>query len=87
MGHGCVVFGYLVTILGCPRLPVIAKLLLRFSALQPVETHVHSFGTQWGDGIVDDSEGRGVVNLHWNRWFWMSHCDERMAGGGWLCVN
>ena len=56
--------GYVVTIVGRPRSPVMAKLLLQFSASQPVETHVHVFGPPWGDGVVDDSKGRGVVGLY-----------------------
>ena len=40
-----------------------AKLLLVFSESQPVETHAHGFGPPWGNGVVDDSEGRGVVGL------------------------
>ena len=63
MVHICVVFSYVVTIVGWPRLPVMAKLLLVFSESQPVETHAHGFGPPWGNGVVDNSEGRGVVGL------------------------
>ena len=59
-----VVFYYVVTIVGRPRSPVMAKLLFRFSASQPVETHVHGFGLPWGNGVIDKSEGRGVFSLH-----------------------
>ena len=57
-----------------------AKLLLQFSASQPVETHFHGFGQPWGDVVVDNFEGRGVVSLHWHRWLRMSHRDEQVAG-------
>ena len=57
-------FSYTVIIVGQPRLPVMAKVLLQFSASQPVETHVHGLGLPWSDGVVDDSEGRSVVSLH-----------------------
>ena len=46
-----------------------------------METHAHGFGPPWGDGVVDNSEGRGVVGLNWHRWLRMSHHDECVAGG------
>ena len=81
MVHRCVIFSYVVTIVGWPRSPVMTKLLLRFSALQPVEMNAHSFGLPWGDGVVDNSKGRGVFGLHWCRWTKMSHRDKRVTGG------
>ena len=64
---GCMVYSYVVTIINRPRSPVMAKLLLRFLASQPVETNVHDFGPPWGDGALAESKGRGVVGLHWRR--------------------
>ena len=58
-----------------------AKLLLRFLASQPVEEHVHGFGPLWGNVVVDNSEGCSDGSLHSRRWLWMSHRDDRMAGG------
>ena len=81
MVNGCMVFSYIVTIVGWPRLSVMSKLLLRFLVSHPVETHVHGFGPLWGDGVVDDSESRDVVGLHWRRWLKMPHRNERVAGG------
>ena len=72
---------YVVTIVGRPRSPVMAKLLLRFSEYQPVETHVHGFDLPWGNGVVDNSKGRGAVSLHYRRWRRMSQCEECVAGG------
>ena len=46
-----------------------------------METHVHGFDPAWGDGVVDDSQCRGVVGLHWHGSLWVSHNDECMAGG------
>ena len=46
-----------------------------------METHVHGFGPAWGNGVVYDSQRRGVVGLHWRGRLWVSHCDECMAGG------
>ena len=63
------------------------KLLLRFLEYQPVETHVHGFGLPWGDGIVDNSEGRGVAGFHWCRWLRISHSNERVAGGDGFTAN
>ena len=68
MLHGCMVLSYVVTIVGWPRSRVMAKRLLHFSALQPVETHVHGFDILLRDVVVDNLEGRGVVGLNWCRW-------------------
>ena len=57
------------------------KLLLRFLASHSVETRAYVFGPSWGDGLVDDSKGCGVVYSYWRRWLQMAHCDERVAGG------
>ena len=81
MVHGCVVFSYVVTFVRCHRSPVMEKLLLRFLATQPVETHVRGFVPPWGDGVVDDSECRGIFGLHWSRWLRMAYRNERVVGG------
>ena len=81
MVNGCVVFCYVFTIFGRPRLPLMAKLLLHFLVSQPVETHVHSFGPPWSDGVVDNSEGLSVVGLHGRRWLCMSHRNICVADG------
>ena len=75
------VLSYLITIVGGSRPPVTKKLLLQFSSAEPVEKHVHGFGLPRGDSIVDNSEGCGVVRLHWRRWLWMSHGNEGVSGG------
>ena len=72
---------YVITIVGGSRPPVMTKFLLRFSAAEPVETHVHGFGSTRGNSIFDNSERCGVVCLHWRRWLWMSHGDEGVSGG------
>ena len=81
MVHGCLEFSYVLTIVGWPRSSVMAKLLLLFLESQPVETRVHVFGPSWGDGVVDDSERRGVFGFNWCGWLQISHRDERMAVG------
>ena len=81
MVHGRVVLSYVITIVGGSRPLDVTKLLLRFSAVEPVETHVHGFGSPRGNIIIDDSEGCGVVRLHWRWWLWMSHGDEGVSGG------
>ena len=58
-----------------------AKFLLRFSASQPVEMHVHGIGPPWVDGISYKSKGCGVDGFHWRRWIRMFHSNERVTGG------
>ena len=58
------VLSYVITIVGGSGPPVTTKFLLRFSAAEPVETHVHGFGLPMGDNIVDNYEGCGVVLFH-----------------------
>ena len=78
--HGRVVLGDVITIFGGSRPPVMTKLLLRFSAADPVETHVHYFGFLRGNSVVDYSKVCGVVRLDWRWWLWMSHGDEGVSG-------
>ena len=75
------VLRYVITAVGASRPRVIVKLYMRFLAAEPVEKYVHGFGFLRGDNIVDDSEGRGVVCLHWHWRLSMSHGDEGMSGG------
>ena len=81
MVNGCMVFCYVVTIVGRPKSPVMAKSLLRFLEFQPVERHVHGFGLPWGDGVFDDYKVCCVVGLHCFRCLQISHRDEHVAGG------
>ncbi len=45
--------------------PVKLKLFLVDAAIrQPMETHIHGFGTFWLDLFVDDAFGGGIVDLN-----------------------
>jgi hypothetical protein len=65
------VFGERIRKISATRTVIHQKLLLPDTITNPVETHVHSFGTFLLDGVVGETFGSGVVHLH---------------GGGWLGV-
>jgi hypothetical protein len=56
------------------RAPIKSDLLLIDAAiLQPVETHIHGFGTFWLHLFVDDAFGGGIVNLNGGGRLFVSH--------------
>ena len=43
--------------------PVEAELTLGFVAVEPPESHVHGLNALGNDGVIDDSDGSGIVGL------------------------
>ena len=58
------------------RSPVMSKLLLQFSAPEPVETHVHCFCAFLLDGVGDNTHRCCVISFHGCRGLSMSHLFE-----------
>ena len=56
------------------------------AAAQPVKTHVHGHSTFWLDGVVDNTQGRGVVCLDGSGWLWMTHFEEEVMRGMTSCA-
>ncbi len=48
-------------------------LLIDAAILQPMETHIHGFGTFWLHLFVDDAFGSGIVNLKGGGRLFVSH--------------
>ena len=61
--------------------PVISKLLLQFSAPEPVKMHVHCFGVFWMDGVGDGTQHCCVISLCGRMGLWMSYFFECVVGG------
>ena len=59
-------FGPIVSIVGFPRPPVDAKLLLALAIAEPMKMHVHGFSSFQLDFTVDDGISHGVVSLEWS---------------------
>ena len=55
------------------------KLALVDAIADPVETHVHSFGSALFDSAVRDASSTGIVGLDWCGWLWMAHVVQRGA--------
>ncbi len=54
--------------------PIKSELLLIDAAIpQPMETHIHGFGTFWLHPFVDDAFGGGIVNLNEGGRLFVSH--------------
>ena len=45
--------------------PVDTKLILFLSIANPIQSHVHGFGSALDDGVGDDASGTFVVELNW----------------------
>jgi hypothetical protein len=61
--------------------PVVAKLVLRCTAREPLEAHIHHFSPARDISIVGNSFSCGVISL--DRAFWLGppHADEGLAMG------
>ena len=57
MVRGGVVFGKVITVVAATWFPIDDKLLLIASVSDPVETHIHCFGSLLLDGVIDDAVG------------------------------
>jgi len=54
--------------------PIKSELLLADAAIpQPMEMHIHGFGTFWLHPFVDDAFGGGIVNLNGVGRLFVSH--------------
>jgi hypothetical protein len=76
-----VVFGVVVSPVFGASIPVITKLVLRSSAPEPPETHIHHFGPARDNSFVGDTRGGVVICLDRALWLWPSHGDEGLAVG------
>lgn len=56
-------FGEVISFVANAWFPIDAKLVLRFPIIQPVKTHVHTFGFLLFDFAVDDAGRCFVVGL------------------------
>jgi hypothetical protein len=77
-----VVFGMVVCPIVTALIPVVAELLLRFSAAEPPQAEVHGFGFLRDNGEVGDANGSGVIHLDWRAWLGPTHFDEGLMEGG-----
>ena len=57
------VLGDIVGEVGGPRSPIVAELILRFAAADPVETYVHRLGAYGHNGVVCDTRCRQIIGL------------------------
>ena len=85
--HGLVVrrgvmFGEVVGQIVSPAAPVNDELALVDAIADPVETHVHGFGSALFDSAVRDASSTGVVGLDWCGWLRMAHVVQRGAQHG-----
>ena len=76
-----VVFGWIVSKVVEPWFPVDIKHTLADAVAQPVESHVHCFGTFLFDCFVDDTGCCAVVSFHWGGRLRMSHFNQALSEG------
>ena len=52
------------------------ELLLSLSVPNPVETHIHSFGSALNNGVSEDADSTFIVKLEWSGALGMAHFGE-----------
>jgi len=62
-----------------PRLPIYAKLFLRFAVAEPVESHVHCFRAFWLNFVIYHAFRRQIVGLDWCSWLRVSHFGKDLS--------
>ena len=66
-------FCEIVSKVGFASAPVDVELVLVDSVLDPVESHVHGFGSALLDGVVGYAVCDGVIGAHGGWWLGMPH--------------
>ena len=66
------VLGPVVSMVESSRGPKDLELFLAHAVAEPVNAHVHSFGTALLHGVVKDAFGGAVVSLERRWWLWMA---------------
>jgi hypothetical protein len=83
-----VMLGPIVSLVGGSRVPEKLELILRFSASEPMESHVHGFGVSRLNVVVHNAKGYCVVGLHWGGWLLVAHLFEcLLLGVSLTCVD
>jgi len=76
-----VMFGKIISTIASSWFPKDGKLALAFAIMEPIKTHVHSFGVFLLDSIVDDPTGSVVVSLQQCGRLWMPQFFQSGADG------
>ena len=76
-----VVFGWVVSEIIEPWLPVNIEHTLADSVAQPVESHIHCFRSFLFDCFVDDTGCCAVVSFQRGSWLRMSHFNQALSEG------
>ncbi len=59
--------------------PIDVELALLDLIADPIKSHIHRFGSDLLDGVVDDSKSSGVIGLDGRGRLWMPHFDAGSA--------
>jgi hypothetical protein len=84
---GRVMLGVIIGKVVPHRPPVDQELSLACPVLDPIKTHVDCFRLFLFDGVIGETFGSGVVDLHRRWWLRMSHLLERGPGTRWSAVG
>ena len=68
-----VMLGWIIGEIVFGAFPVKMKLLLSLSVADPVEAHIHGFGSALNDCVCEDANGAFVVKLEWRGTLGMDH--------------
>ncbi len=75
------VLGWVVGKIFLRTFPVDVELFLSLSVAEPVEAHIHSFGSALYYVVGEDANGTFVIELEWSGTLGMAHFGEGCAHG------
>ncbi len=75
------VLGVVVCPIVTALIPVVAELLLRFTAAEPPKAEIHGLGFLGDNGEVGDANGSGVVQLDGCAWLRPTHFNVSLTEG------
>jgi len=76
-----VMFGRIICKIFLPTFPVDMKLFLSLAVTNPIETHIHGFGSALNDSVGEDTNSAFVVKLERSGTLWVAHFLEGGADG------
>ena len=69
----CMMLCPIVSVIELAWTPVKAELLLCFSIAEPMESHIHCFGSFGCDFTIDDCVCHGIICLDGSGWLFVAH--------------
>jgi len=76
-----VMFGEIISLVGCARAPETVTLPLMYLIAQTIKEHVQCFGPFLFDSVISNSTGIVVVSFEWGSQLWVAQLFQGSADG------